>query len=100
MPWWSKNPCWDDDYDGVSEPKDEKQELTRNGETVADSLTGKSEDNWNQGTHGWHMCDYTENQHAQAWEHIDVDSFDTMTIEEARGLVDLEQQLRDGTYEP
>jgi hypothetical protein len=63
MPWWSRNPCWDDSYDGESEPENEQQSLTRNGETVADALTGKPEDEWNRGTYGDHDCDFTEAQH-------------------------------------
>jgi hypothetical protein len=63
MPWWSRNPCWDNNYDGESEPQTEQQSLTRNGETVADSLTGKPQDEWNRGTFGDYECDYTESQH-------------------------------------
>jgi hypothetical protein len=98
MPWWSRNPCWDEDYDGASEPSGEKQELTRNGETVADALTGKSEENWNRGTHGWHNCDYTDSQHAQSWEHTDVDA-PAMSRDEADALIDMNQRLKDGNYE-
>lgn len=98
MPWWSKNPCWSEDYDGVSEPKGEKQELTRNGETVADALTGKSEDNWNKGTHGWHNCDYTDNQHALSREHTDMDA-PAMNRDEADALINMDKRLKDGTYE-
>lgn len=97
MPWWSKNPCWDDDYDGTSQPKDERQELTRNGETVADSLTGKPEEEWNKGTHGFQDCDYTTSEQARSWEHTDVDS-PAMTREEAEALLDMHQKLEDGTY--
>jgi hypothetical protein len=98
MPWWSKNPIWNEDYDGVSEPSGESQELTRNGETVADALTGKAEENWNRGTHGWHNCDYTDSQHAQSWEHTDVDA-PAMSREEADDLLKMDKRLKDGNYE-
>lgn len=63
MPWWSKNPCWDNNYDGESEPQNEQQSLTRNAETVADALTGRSQDEWNRGTFGDYDCDYSEAEH-------------------------------------
>ena len=98
MPWWSKNPCWDDNYDGVSEPKGEQQELTRNGETVADALTGKSEEQWNRGTWGWHNADYTEAQHALAWEHTDVDQ--PISVDVYDIMLEMDRKLKDGTYDP
>ena len=93
---WNQNPCWDESYDGISEPVGERQELTRNGETVVDALTGKPEEEWNRGSHGWHNCDYTNSQHALSWEQTDVDR--PMTQAEADALLKMDEQLKDGNY--
>lgn len=92
MVWWSRNNCWSHDYDGISEPQDEKEEGTRNGETVADALTGKDPEDWNRGTHGFHNCDYTDAQHALSWEHTDVDA-PAMTRAEADALLQQNEDL-------
>jgi hypothetical protein len=75
MPWWSRNPCWDGGYDGESEPKGERQELTRLGETAADALTGKPESVWNRGTHGDYDCDYSQAEHDHANAKGDVQRY-------------------------
>jgi hypothetical protein len=95
---WKNRHYWSQDYDGVSEPKDEKEELTRNAETVRDSLLGKPEDEWNQGTHGWHNADYTDDQHAQAWEHTDVDKPIDENVYNA--MLEMDKKLKEGTYDP
>lgn len=95
---WKNRHYYSSDYDGISTPQDEKEEGTRNAETVRDSLLGKSEEDWNKGSHGFHNCDYTDAQHAIAWEQTDVDQ----EIDEAtyNAMLDMDRQLRDGTYDP
>lgn len=66
MPWWSRSPFWDSDYNGESEPEGERQILTRLGETAADALSGKPQAEWNRGTHGDCEADYSQEEHDRA----------------------------------
>lgn len=93
---WKNRPYFAPNYNGVSTPQTEVEELTRNAQTVRDALLGKPEDEWNNGTFGWHDCDYTDDQHALAWESTDVDQ--PLNIELVRDMLYQGFQL-DRAYE-
>ncbi len=59
---WKQRSYWNQDYDSGSEPANEQEEGTRNAQTVRDSLLGKPESEWNDGTFGDCGCDYSSEQ--------------------------------------
>lgn len=97
MPDWKDREYWSKDYNGVSEPKDELEERTRQAETIRDSLTGKDPEDWNKGTHGFYDCDHSTRAEALAWEHTDVDAPLPETVVDA--LLGMNSKLQDGSYE-
>lgn len=92
--YWKNRDYWDADYDGIRAPRSTKQEMTRNAETLRDGLLGKDEEEWNQGTYGFHDADYTEAEHAIAWEMTDVDA--PISEEEWQAMIELDKRLNRG----
>lgn len=60
---WRNRNYWSQDYDSGSEPANALEEGTRNAQTVRDSLLGKPEGEWNDGTFGDCACDYSQAEH-------------------------------------